>query len=317
MPGCRSGFRPPAADLLLPWKWLSATLPPHFSRPNSFRMVLMHRDRNDSAPADELLRASAHGRSAPAGLRPSPGTCAGFAACWRLHVWCWWPAAMPGSRRRTIRRSFHRSAASPAAAESAGDLEHGPRLRLGQVVDVVDDYFRVEHEDRVRLVGDLLTEGRLDTYPRNASTIFEPWNTDSVTPYERWQATLQSMRRRAVVCDSRLRMVSRRRAGLQRTGRRQPPGSGAVSLANAQTLRNDDALKRLTNPVGGEEPHARLDRNGPRYGSGASDPGRHSGPHRWQIVPARSSVIPVPCCPIDAGDAGRSPSRCRRYHRNR
>jgi hypothetical protein len=32
------------------------------------------------------------------------------------------------------------------------------------------------------------------------------------------------------------------------------PASGAVSLANAETLRNDDALIRLTNPVGGQEP---------------------------------------------------------------
>src|SRR5262249_52337178 len=32
------------------------------------------------------------------------------------------------------------------------------------------------------------------------------------------------------------------------------PESGAISLANSQTLRNDDALIRLTNPVGGQEP---------------------------------------------------------------
>src|SRR5271167_2776179 len=34
-----------------------------------------------------------------------------------------------------------------------------------QVVDVVDNYFQIAREERVRLVGDLLTEGRLDTYP--------------------------------------------------------------------------------------------------------------------------------------------------------
>jgi hypothetical protein len=34
------------------------------------------------------------------------------------------------------------------------------------------------------------------------------------------------------------------------------PQSGSISQANAQTLRNDDALIRLTNPVGGQEPTA-------------------------------------------------------------
>src|SRR5690606_18368641 len=34
-----------------------------------------------------------------------------------------------------------------------------------QVVDTLDDYFRIEREDQVRLIGDVLTEGRIDTYP--------------------------------------------------------------------------------------------------------------------------------------------------------
>jgi hypothetical protein len=124
-----------------------------------------------------------------------------------------------------------------------------------QVVDVVDDYFRIEYEDRVRLEGDLLTEGRLETYPRTASTIFEPWNHDSVSPYQRWEATLQSMRRRALV------IVTPAQGGFlidvqvyKELEDVPKPESGAISLANAQTLRNDDALIRLTNPVGGREP---------------------------------------------------------------
>jgi hypothetical protein len=126
-----------------------------------------------------------------------------------------------------------------------------------QVVDVVDDYFRVEHEERVRLVGDLLTEGRLDTYPRGASTIFEPWNRDSVTPYDRWEATLQSIRRRAtvrVIPDQQGFLVDV--VVLKELEDVPRPESGSISLANAQTLRNDDALIRLTNPVGGQEPTA-------------------------------------------------------------
>lgn len=74
-----------------------------------------------------------------------------------------------------------------------------PNLLWDQLVDVMDDYFEIEREDRVRLVGDILTEGQLQTVPRGSSTIFEPWNRDSVTRYERWEATLQSTRRIGIV----------------------------------------------------------------------------------------------------------------------
>ncbi len=68
-----------------------------------------------------------------------------------------------------------------------------------QIVDVVDDYFEVEREDRVKLVGDVLTEGSIDTFPLTGATLFEPWRRDSVGYYERLESTLQSIRRRAFV----------------------------------------------------------------------------------------------------------------------
>ena len=68
-----------------------------------------------------------------------------------------------------------------------------------QTVDAVDDYFRIEREDRVRLIGGVLTEGRIDTYPTIGSTVFEPWRRDSTPGYEKIHATLQSIRRRATV----------------------------------------------------------------------------------------------------------------------
>jgi hypothetical protein len=68
-----------------------------------------------------------------------------------------------------------------------------------QLVAVVEEYFKVEHEERVRLVGDLLTEGRIDTYPVTGATLLEPWRGDSVTNYDRLEATLQSLRRRCFV----------------------------------------------------------------------------------------------------------------------
>jgi hypothetical protein len=68
-----------------------------------------------------------------------------------------------------------------------------------QLVAVVEEYFKIEHEDRVRLAGDLLTEGRIDTYPLTGATLLEPWHGDSVTYYDRLESTLQSIRRRCFI----------------------------------------------------------------------------------------------------------------------
>lgn len=67
------------------------------------------------------------------------------------------------------------------------------------VVDVVDDYFRIEREEPTRLVGCTRTEGHLETFPETGATIFEPWRGDSVGEYERAESTLQTIRRRAMV----------------------------------------------------------------------------------------------------------------------
>jgi len=68
-----------------------------------------------------------------------------------------------------------------------------------QAVDAVDDYFRIEREERVRLIGGVLTEGRIDTFPITGSTVFEPWRRDSTPGYEKIHATLQSIRRRGTI----------------------------------------------------------------------------------------------------------------------
>lgn len=68
-----------------------------------------------------------------------------------------------------------------------------------QIVDVVDDYFEIDQEDRVKLVGDVQTEGRIDTFPVSGATLLEPWRRDSVNYHERLESTLQSIRRRGFV----------------------------------------------------------------------------------------------------------------------
>lgn len=74
-----------------------------------------------------------------------------------------------------------------------------PEFVWNNLVDAVDDHFRIEREERVRLIGGILTEGRIDTFPTIGSTLLEPWRGDSTSGYEKLHATLQSVRRRATV----------------------------------------------------------------------------------------------------------------------
>ena len=67
------------------------------------------------------------------------------------------------------------------------------------VVDVVSDYFRIDREDPVRLLGNTLTEGRIDTFRKPGATLLEPWDHDSADTYQRLESTLQSIRRYAIV----------------------------------------------------------------------------------------------------------------------
>ncbi len=117
-----------------------------------------------------------------------------------------------------------------------------------QLVDVVDDYFKIDREDRVRQLGDLQTEGRLETYPRPSATILEPWEHDSVTMFDRWEATLQSIRRRASVrvipVDGGYLVEVTVYKELEDLPK---PELGFAGLFN---LRNDDSLRRLSTPVG-------------------------------------------------------------------
>lgn len=68
-----------------------------------------------------------------------------------------------------------------------------------QVVDAVDNYFKIEKEVRLRQIGDTLIEGRIDTYPVDGSTILEPWRKDSTHGFEKLHSTFQSTMRKATV----------------------------------------------------------------------------------------------------------------------
>jgi hypothetical protein len=68
-----------------------------------------------------------------------------------------------------------------------------------QVVDVVDDYFRIQSEQPVQSGSSVVLEGRLETAYRIGASLLEPWRKDSTAGFERLQSTLQSIRRRATV----------------------------------------------------------------------------------------------------------------------
>lgn len=123
-------------------------------------------------------------------------------------------------------------------------------LLWDQIVDVVDDHFPIASERRVQMVGDVMTEGSIITIPKISSTIFEPWRRDSANTYDKFENTLQTMRRRAV-----LRVI--------------PTGDGYLvevtvfreledlpRPANSSTgdviLRNDDSLERFATPQLGQ-----------------------------------------------------------------
>ncbi len=128
-------------------------------------------------------------------------------------------------------------------------IPHGdPQVVWEQVVDVVEDYFPIEREEPVRLYGNTLTEGRIDSYPTVSRTIFEPWRRDVVGGTAAMESTLQSMRRRAVV-----RVVPGEPGyfvevavykELEDVTRPEHATSGAA------TFRYDSSLTRVVNPIG-------------------------------------------------------------------
>jgi len=121
------------------------------------------------------------------------------------------------------------------------------------VVDVVDDYFKIEREEPVRMVGNVLTQGRLDTFPTLGSTLFEPWHGDSVGPYEKLESTLQSTRRYATV-----RVIPAQGGYLVDVAvfkELEDVVRPAHATAGAATFRYDSSLTRVVNPVGEQEIH--------------------------------------------------------------
>jgi hypothetical protein len=64
-------------------------------------------------------------------------------------------------------------------------------LVFENVLDVIDDYFEIAYANRY--------DGRIETFPRVSPGFEQPWRPGSPDCYQRLEATLQTIRRRAEV----------------------------------------------------------------------------------------------------------------------
>lgn len=116
-----------------------------------------------------------------------------------------------------------------------------------KLVDVTDDFFKVQSEQRVVFANGVPTEGRIDTFPQTGATILEPWRADSVGWDERWESTLQSIRRIATMrltpdaAGWRVEVVVNKE--LEYLPRPMRATAGGASF------RNDDSLYRYGTPL--------------------------------------------------------------------
>jgi len=151
-----------------------------------------------------------------------------------------------------------------------------------QVVDTLDDYFRIARQQPVVNRADYVLEGKLETSYKIAGSILEPWRKDTTTGFERLQGTLQSIRRRAIVTvrpiatgysvevivqkdledTDRTQYATESTAGLRHDGSRlsrqdsfddSPQTLGWIPLGRDATLENailNDLFGRVTQPDG-------------------------------------------------------------------
>ena len=68
-----------------------------------------------------------------------------------------------------------------------------------ELVDTIDDYFPIAREERVRVIGNVMTEGRIETQATTGATILDVFRKDKTKGFETWHGTFQSIRRQAEI----------------------------------------------------------------------------------------------------------------------
>jgi hypothetical protein len=89
---------------------------------------------------------------------------------------------------------FVRGSAKPLCVDNPVYIPTGPAayaVVFEKVLDVVDDFFEISYSNRY--------DGRIETFPRVAPGLGQPWKAGSPDFPQRLLATLQSMRHRAIV----------------------------------------------------------------------------------------------------------------------
>ncbi len=121
--------------------------------------------------------------------------------------------------------------AKPAPPSATGTVPNplvvavpDPEFFWNQLVDTIDDYFDLRTEQRIHVIGGVITEGRVETYYQPAATLLEPWRWDSTSGYEKLHATTQSLRPRVGAGDSQRTTVCRARHCRKRARRRRSTG---------------------------------------------------------------------------------------------
>jgi hypothetical protein len=160
------------------------------------------------------------------------------------------PATCPGTPGPT--------AVTPMAAPMPMAMANPLLIPIGdhqaaweQVVDAVEGYFRIAREEPVRTLGNVVTEGTITTVPEVSPTIFEPWRHDTVDPDQRWENTLQTMRRRAVI--RVIPAAGGHMVDVQVFKELEDNRHPEHATAGAATFRYDDSLERIVNPIAGEQ----------------------------------------------------------------
>jgi len=114
--------------------------------------------------------------------------------CISSRVWTW------GNDGPKIEENFVREEAELPKLENPMVVPVRDRNLLWNIlVDTVEDYFVIRHEEQIQLVGNTLTEGYLQTAHADAATMLEPWRKDNASGFDQLYATLQTIRRQAEI----------------------------------------------------------------------------------------------------------------------
>jgi len=96
-------------------------------------------------------------------------------------------------------REFSRRLNTPQSHNPISVENYDYEFLWAVVVDVIDNHFEIEREMPIRLHGNVLTEGHIETKPKIGASLAEFWHADSVGFTERFDCTLQTIRRRVEV----------------------------------------------------------------------------------------------------------------------